>query len=92
MARRGQDAERRRYIGALTLNLVLNGGWSWLFFKRRMLGTSAVAAALLAGSSIDLTRRAASAQGNRAGPLALYAAWCTFATVLSSHIWFLNRR
>jgi tryptophan-rich sensory protein len=92
MARRGQDAERRRYIGALTLNLVLNGGWSWLFFKRRMLGTSTVAAALLACSSVDLTRRAVAAQGNRAAPLAVYAAWCTFATVLSGHIWFLNRR
>ena len=91
MTRRGQETERRRYIAALTLNLVLNGGWSWLFFNRRLLATSAAAAAVLAASSIDLTRRAVAAQGTRAAPLALYAAWCTFATVLSSHIWYLNR-
>ncbi len=91
MARRGQDAERRRYIAALALNLVLNGSWSWLFFNRRLLGTSAVAAAVLATSSIDLTRRAVAAQGRRGAPLAAYAAWCTFATALSTHVWYLNR-
>ena len=91
MTRRGQATERRRYIAALAFNLVLNGGWSWLFFNRRLLGTSAIAAAVLAASSVDLTRRAVVIQGKRAAPLALYAAWCTFATVLSSHIWRLNR-
>ena len=55
MTRRGQETERRRYIAALALNLVLNGGWSWLFFNRRLLATSAAAAAVLAASSIDLT-------------------------------------
>jgi benzodiazapine receptor len=92
LARRGDTPERRRYITALTVNLMLNGGWSWLFFNRRKLGTSAVAAAVLAASSVDLTRRAVAAQGTRATPLALYAAWCTFAAVLSTHIWFLNKR
>lgn len=91
MARTGQEEERRRYIAALVVNLVLNGSWSWLFFKQRLLGTSAVAAAVLAGSSIDLTRRAVAVQGIRALPLALYAAWCTFATALSTHVWYLNR-
>jgi tryptophan-rich sensory protein len=92
MTRRGQVTERRRYITALTLNLAVNGGWSWLFFNRRLVGTSAAAAAVLAASSIDLSRRAVAAQGKRAAPLVLYAAWCIFATVLASHIWYLNRR
>lgn len=91
MARSGQETARRRYTAALALNLVLNAGWSWLFFNRRLLGTSAAAAAALAVSSTDLSRRAISAQGLRAAPLVLYAAWCTFATALSSHIWHLNR-
>jgi len=91
MTRRGQETERRHYVAALAVNLVLNASWSWLFFNQRRLGTSAVAAAALATSSSDLTRRAVAAQGMRALPLGLYAAWCTFATVLSSHIWFLNR-
>ncbi|ULE34129.1 TspO/MBR family protein [Mycobacterium sp. IDR2000157661] len=90
--RRGQTAERRRYLAALAGNLVLNASWSWLFFGRRMLGTSAVAAGVLTASSADLTRRAVAVQGASAAPLALYPAWCAFATALSTHIWILNRR
>jgi benzodiazapine receptor len=81
----------RRYSAALAVNLVLNAAWSWLFFGRRMLGASAIGAAALTASSVDLTRRAVAAQGMRAVPLALYPAWCGFATLLATHIWFLNR-
>ncbi len=91
MERSGQQPERRRYIAALAGNLVLNASWSWLFFDRRLLGTSAIAAAVLTASSADLARRAVKAQGKRAAPLLLYPAWCAFATMLSSHVWFLNR-
>ncbi|WP_395312184.1 TspO/MBR family protein [Mycobacterium sp. AMU20-3851] len=83
---------RRSYIRALTINLVLNGSWSWLFFNRRKLGASAVTAGLLAASSADLTRRAVAVRGAKAAPLGLYPLWCTFATVLSTSIWALNRR
>jgi benzodiazapine receptor len=92
MERTGQKLERRRYITALAVNLVLNAGWSWLFFDRRMLGTSAIAAAALTASSADLARRAVAVQGMRAAPLLLYPIWCAFATTLASHVWFLNRR
>jgi tryptophan-rich sensory protein len=84
--------QRRRYLAALAVNLVLNGSWSWLFFNRGKLATSAVAAGALAISSADLTRRAAAVRGAKAAPLAAYPAWCAFATVLSTHIWALNRR
>lgn len=89
---RGQRDARRSYIAALVANLVLNGSWSWLFFSRRLLGTSAITAGVLTLSSTDLTRRAAAVGGKRAAPLALYPLWCAFATVLSTHIWILNRR
>ncbi|SPM28399.1 Tryptophan-rich sensory protein (mitochondrial benzodiazepine receptor homolog), partial [Mycobacterium terramassiliense] len=92
LERRGRKPERRGYVTALAVNLVLNAGWSWLFFNRRLLGTSAIAAAVLAGSSADLARRAVAVQGMRAAPLALYPLWCAFATLLSGHVWFLNRR
>lgn len=92
LERQGRHDERRNYTRALAANLVLNASWSWLFFNRRMLGTSAVAAGVLAASSADLTRRAVAVRGATAAPLALYPAWCTFATVLSTHIWLLNRR
>jgi tryptophan-rich sensory protein len=73
------------------LNLVLNGGWTWLFFNRRQLGAAAVAAAALTVSSADLTRRAVQTRGPGAGVLGLYPLWCAFATLLSSRIWWLNR-
>ena len=92
LERRGEPDERRRYTAALAANLVLNASWSWLFFNRRLLGTSAVAAGVLAASSADLTRRAVAVGGASATPLALYPAWCAFATALSTHIWFLNRK
>jgi tryptophan-rich sensory protein len=92
MDRRGHKRERPENMAALTVNLLLNAGWSWLFFNRRMFGTSAIAAAVLEGSSGDLTRRAVAVQGKRAMPLALYPIWCAFATLLSDHVWVLNRR
>jgi tryptophan-rich sensory protein len=92
LERQGRSDEKRAYTTALAANLVLNGSWSWLFFNRGWLGTSAIAAGLLAVSSADLTRRAVAVQGAKAAPLAAYPAWCAFATVLSTHIWLINRR
>lgn len=89
---RGQTSERRAYLVALLTNLVLNAGWSWIFFSRRKLGTAAIAAGALTVSSVDLTRRAAAVNGAKAAPLGLYPLWTGFATVLSTHIWALNRR
>ncbi len=88
----GEKAAARRFSTALAINLVLNAGWSWLFFGRRRLGLSALTAGALAASSTDLTRRAVAVRGGRAAPLAAYPAWCAFAAVLSTHIWWLNRR
>ncbi len=89
---RHESEKKRAYVAALAANLVLNASWSWLFFTKRLLGTSAIAAGVLTVSSADLTRRAAAVRGTRAAPLALYPLWCAFATVLSIHIWVLNRR
>ena len=92
MDERGKHSARRGYVAALAANLVLNGSWSWLFFNRRRLGISALAAAALTASSVDLTRRAVAVRGKQAVPLGLYPLWCAFATALSAHIWVLNRR
>ncbi len=81
----------RAFRAALATNLLLNGGWTWLFFNRRRLGASAVVAAALTASSADLTRRAVEARAGRGAPLVLYPLWCAFATALSTRIWLLNR-
>jgi benzodiazapine receptor len=86
------DREQARiYAALLGANLALNAGWTWLFFTRRQLGVSALAAAALAASSADLTRRAVAARGASGAVLGLYPAWCAFATLLSTRIWQLNR-
>ena len=87
-----QPDTRRAYTAALAANLILNGSWSWLFFNRGWLGTSAIAAGVLTVSSADLTRRSMAVRGVKAAPLAAYPLWCAFATALSTHIWALNRR
>ena len=87
----GQDGKARAYIAALGANLALNAGWSWVFFKMNKLGPSVVAAAALAASSADLTRRAADADPKFGAALAPYPLWCGFATVMTADIWRLNR-
>lgn len=85
-----QPGRTRSHIAALATNLVLNAGWSWLFFRQHRLGVSAVSAALLTASSADLVRRfGASRLPGRA--LLPYPLWCAFATAMSAHIWHLNR-
>jgi tryptophan-rich sensory protein len=87
----GDDAKARAYAGALGANLVLNAGWSWIFFNRHKLGLAAVTAAALTASSADLVRRAADADPKLGAALTPYPLWCGFATVMSTEIWRLNR-
>jgi translocator protein len=82
---------KQAYATLLAANLIMNAGWTWLFFTRRQLGASAVTAAALTVTGADLTRRAVGARGSSAAVLALYPLWCAFATVLSTRIWQLNR-
>jgi translocator protein len=86
----GQDDEARRYSAALGVNLLLNAGWSWLFFRYHKLGASALGAAALTASSADLARRAAQADPRAGLALSPYPLWGAFATVLATHIWRLN--
>ncbi|MGF9663287.1 TspO/MBR family protein [Arthrobacter crystallopoietes] len=83
---RALEAERRRYLRALTANLVLNAGWSWLFWRARRPWIAAAECALLAASSADLVRRTARVSRTSGAALAPYALWCGFATVLTTAI------
>jgi translocator protein len=88
----GRHQEARNLVVALGANLILNAGWSWLFFKYQKLGTSALGAAVLTASSADLARRTAAADPRAGAALLPYPLWCSFATLMSVHIWVLNRR
>jgi translocator protein len=85
------DRARRSYLAALSVNLFLNASWPWVFFNRHWLGSSTVLAAALTASSADLSGRAIAVRGAYAAPLVAYPLWCGFATLLSGHIWLLNR-
>jgi benzodiazapine receptor len=87
----GRQAQSRRLRTALVANLILNAGWSWLFFRYHKLGASAAGAALLTVSSADLVRRIGQANPRAGVALTLYPLWCAFATAMSTHIWWLNR-
>jgi translocator protein len=88
----GRHEEAQKYIVALAANLILNTGWTWVFFKYHRLGVSAVGAVVLAASSADLARRTAAADRRAGAALLPYPLWCAFATAMSGHIWVLNRR
>ena len=87
----GRDDAVRRYVVALCANLIINAGWSWLFFRFHKLGASALGAAVLALSTADLVRQTAQADPRAGLALSPYAVWCTFATLLATHVWRLNR-
>jgi benzodiazapine receptor len=85
-AKAAQRGERAAYRGALAVNLVLNAGWSWLFWRARRPWLAAAECAVLAASSADLVRRSSRLSPAAGAALAPYALWCGFATVLSTAI------
>lgn len=86
-------AERAaRFRTKLALNLVLNASWSWVFFKAHKLAPAVAVAGALAISSADLAAEAAKTSRGAGAALVPYAAWCTFATVLSAAILRKNPR
>lgn len=87
----GRGDEARAYRTALGVNLALNCGWSFLFFRARKLPLATLEATALAASSADLVRRAHKVDAEKGVVLAPYAAWTAFATALSATVAWLNR-
>lgn len=86
----GRHAEASGFKRELTSNLLLNAGWSGLFFRAHNLPAATAGAAALAASSAKLARRAGSVGSAPAVGLGVYAAWCAFATALSGKLAELN--
>lgn len=87
----GRAEKAEHYRRALAANLVLNAGWSVLFWRVRRLDLATLEAGVLALSSADLARRARGASPGHGVGLAPYAAWCAFATALTAAIASRNR-
>jgi len=82
---------RRIAIALFGLQLVLNFGWSWIFFVEHAIGVAAIEILALwlaiAATIVASARIAPSA----AALLVPYLAWVTFATALNVAIWRRNR-
>lgn len=83
-ARRHDEADDLRR--SLALNLVLNTGWSVLFWRSRRPWLSTIWCMALAGQSSDLARRVGRADRRLGMALAPYPAWCAFASLLNAEI------
>jgi translocator protein len=86
-----EDDETGAYRGALAANLILNASWSWVFFKAHRLFPAILVAGALSASSWDLVRRTLRSDERAGWALLPYAGWCSFATVLTTAIWWRNR-
>ena len=91
LLRRPGSPARNRALGWLTTNVVSIGAWSWLFFGRRNLAVSTVAAAGLFGTSVAYVAAAREEDPTAAAEGLPLVAWVAFATVLTAAIWRRNR-
>ena len=92
LGEQGRKDEQRAYVLALGTNLVLNAGWSILFFRRKNLTAASLESVVLAVSSADLVRRSARMAPEKGVVLSPYAGWTGFAAVLTNSIRRLNPR
>lgn len=77
-------------LGVFAVNLILNVGWSGLFFGAHLLGAAIWEAAVLAGSVVVLILLMWPVSRLAALLLVPYAGWVSFATYLTYVIWSLN--
>ncbi|MCD0480884.1 TspO/MBR family protein [Streptacidiphilus sp. ASG 303] len=77
---------RRRYAAAFAGNMLLNAGWTWVFFRARRPRAAVAEIAALQASNADLLRRSWAADRRAGAALLPYVAWTGFATALNTAI------
>jgi benzodiazapine receptor len=88
---RADPGTSTRPMGLFGAQLLLNGAWSFVFFRFHRLGLAVIEVAVL-WMAIALTITTAFRRSRIAGLLlAPYLAWVTFAAALTTQIWRLNR-
>jgi benzodiazapine receptor len=89
---RSPGPDRARFARAYATNLVLNAGWTAVFFGARAPRAALAEIALLNASNLALFNRARAVDRAAAAAIAPYVAWTAFATALNSSIAARNRR
>ncbi len=83
---RSAGPDRQRLQRCWAANLVLNTGWSWLFFTARRPDVALIDTAMLEASTLDLIRRTRRIDRPATLLLLPYAGWVAFATALNLEI------
>ena len=91
LLRKPSAPARNKSLGLLALNVLNIGGWSRLFFGRRNLPASTIAAAALVGTGAAYVAEARKADAPSALAGVPLVAWVAFATVLTAALWRRNR-
>ena len=92
LARRPSTPERNRALGLFAANVAMITGWAKLFFGRHDLGAAAVGSAAIAATATAYVAAARPIDKPAAATGVPLVAWVTFATVLSTAVWKMNRR
>ena len=80
------DANRNAAVGLWLLNTAMIGGWTELFFRKRALDTSTIAAGAMVVTGAAYVATAAKVDRPAAGMGVPFVAWLGFATVLAAGI------
>jgi benzodiazapine receptor len=88
---RTRGADRNAFLTTYTLNLILNAGWTAIFFRGRRPTAALAEIAALNVANLVLLRQALRADRVAGAALVPYVAWTGFATALNAAIVKLNR-
>jgi tryptophan-rich sensory protein len=92
LARQPSTPQRNLALGLFVANVAMITGWSRLFFGRHNLGGAAIGSAAIAATATAYVAAARPVDRPAAATGVPLVAWVTFATVLSTAVWKMNRR
>ena len=81
---------RSAAIGSWALTLVGLAGYPWLFFRKKQLGSSAVASGSMLAAAVGTATAARDVDRPAAVMTLPLLAWLSFATLLSEELWRRN--
>jgi tryptophan-rich sensory protein len=91
LLRQRSSEARNRALGWWVFNVTMIGGWSALFFGRRNLPVSTVAAATMVAGGAAYVAEAWRVDKPAAVAGVPYVGWVAFATLLTAALWRRNR-
>ncbi len=90
LLRRKASPPRNGAVALWALNTAMIGGWSALFFGRKALGPSAIAAGAMMATGTAYAAVAAKVDRKAAATALPFIAWVGFATMLAEEVWRRN--